>query len=542
VTSAIRRDYRVPFGLFLFALAIRFATFLLHPAAAYPDADYYVSVAREIASGHGAVIPYLWAFPDVGSVVPAVGSLPLPSNAHWMPLASFVQLPFIALLGPTDLASALPFILTGAFLAPFTWALGMDLFGNRRVAALGGLFAACPVVITGLLSQPDNYTLYALLVVGALWGAARAVRDGPSICRAIGIGIAAGLSMWSRNDGFLVPAAIGLVWLVEMLAARRATRPSRLVLRDLLVAAAVTLAVIAPWYVRQLIVFGSLSPSAASGHILWIRTYTEMFAADGPYGPDHLLGEGLGPLIASRIGGAVMAVSLLLTVVAGVILAIPAAAGALAQRHSVTLAPFGAHFVLFLGWSAIVAAPHLATGNFIHAAVALVPLGALLAAAGIDIIIGWLRRHWPLGEMHTGDSTWRLIIIGAVLLMAAAASLTRAQAWDEAAQQRAAAFAWLDAHTAPDVRVMSADPGSIWLGAGRSGIATPTSDLSIIERAVSAYGVRYLVLESDGIVESLVPVLRGTARPAWLGAPVFVSAEVTPSGTPKVAIYPVVGP
>ena len=36
----------------------------------------------------------------------ATAALPIPSNAHWMPLAALVQVPFIWLLGPTALAAA----------------------------------------------------------------------------------------------------------------------------------------------------------------------------------------------------------------------------------------------------------------------------------------------------------------------------------------------------------------------------------------------------------------------------------------------------
>ena len=59
--------------------------------------------------------------------------LPIPSNAHWMPLASIVQVPFIWLLGPTAMASALPFALFGALAAPLAWAIGRDAGAPRSV-------------------------------------------------------------------------------------------------------------------------------------------------------------------------------------------------------------------------------------------------------------------------------------------------------------------------------------------------------------------------------------------------------------------------
>ncbi len=70
-----------------------------------------MDVARSLAAGHGFNIDFIWIFVEVGGKIPANPVLPIPANAHWMPLASIVQVPFIWLLGPTALASSLPFIL-----------------------------------------------------------------------------------------------------------------------------------------------------------------------------------------------------------------------------------------------------------------------------------------------------------------------------------------------------------------------------------------------------------------------------------------------
>ncbi len=53
--------------------------------------------------------------------------LPIPSNAHWLPLASFIQAPFIAVMGATAIASALPMVLIGSLAAPLTWAIARDI-------------------------------------------------------------------------------------------------------------------------------------------------------------------------------------------------------------------------------------------------------------------------------------------------------------------------------------------------------------------------------------------------------------------------------
>ena len=105
---------RTPVALFVLALLVRLALIAVYPDAAYPDSYYYADVARAIAAGHGLSVDFVWIFAEVGNRIPDVPSLPIPSNAHWLPLASLVQVPFITVLGPTALASALPLALIGS--------------------------------------------------------------------------------------------------------------------------------------------------------------------------------------------------------------------------------------------------------------------------------------------------------------------------------------------------------------------------------------------------------------------------------------------
>src|SRR3989304_5649319 len=69
---------------------------------------------------------------------PLAPTLPIPSNAHWMPLASLVQVPFIWLLGAGPLASGLPFWLIGAAAPPITYWMGPDAGFERGPAGGGG--------------------------------------------------------------------------------------------------------------------------------------------------------------------------------------------------------------------------------------------------------------------------------------------------------------------------------------------------------------------------------------------------------------------
>ena len=294
---------RIPLILYGLALAIRLVLIWHFPDPAYPDSFYYVDVARALMAGNGFNIDFIWIFPEVGGSIPTDPTLPIPSNAHWMPLASLVQLPFIAILGPTAWASALPFALIGSIAAPLTWAIARDA-GARRVVAVGsGLLVAVPVLTATYMVQPDNFSLYQPLVIGAFWMGARGLKGSASSF--VIAGLLAGLATLSRNDGLLVLAALGLAFAWDRWRSWRAggsVRPA-IPVRAAVACVALFALVMAPWWLRQLAVFGSISPSSASGKVFYIRDMGEWNSITTPATLDHLLGMGIGPFLLTRIGG-----------------------------------------------------------------------------------------------------------------------------------------------------------------------------------------------------------------------------------------------
>ncbi len=193
---------RKPLLLFVLAVVVRALLFLHFPDPAYPDSYYYVDVARSLAAGHGFNIDFIWIF--VGGRREAsrpTRSCPSPANAHWMPLASIVQVPFIWLLGPTALASVAAVHRSSAR-SPRRWrGRSRATPGPRERVALGaGLLTAIPVLATPFMAQPDNFGLYQPLVVGALWaGGTRPAGPRPELRP--GGRCSSGLATLARSDG-----------------------------------------------------------------------------------------------------------------------------------------------------------------------------------------------------------------------------------------------------------------------------------------------------------------------------------------------------
>ena len=288
----------IPILLFAVALAVRAITAALFLEPAYPDSYYYVNVAQQLASGGGFNVDFIWNFVEVGGSLPAVGVLPIPSNAHWMPLAAIVQVPFIWVLGPTALAAALPFWIAAAAVAPLTYFIGRDAGMPTWQAGAAGLLVAMPAAVSPFLGQPDNFALFMLLGGLALWLCARGIQ-GSRWSFALG-GLIVGLAFLSRNDGVLLGVPFALAFLYDVL---RRPHANRIGWWAAFACVAGFVLVAAPWLLRQLDVFGSLSPSSVGGRILFINEYRELYSVTTETTLESFLAQGVDSIIKSRLDG-----------------------------------------------------------------------------------------------------------------------------------------------------------------------------------------------------------------------------------------------
>ena len=187
--------------------------------------------------------------------------------------------------------------------------------------------------------QPDNFSLYQPLVVASLWMGARGLRgSGRSF-------VAAGLLAGPRHPvaerwpaGARRPRPRLRVGSLAGLAGHE--RPAAISWTAAIGCVAVFVLVMAPWWLRQLAVFGSLSPSTASGKVLFIRDIGEWNSITTPATLQHLLGMGLGPFLETRVGGLIAAVMIYTTLVAGFVLAPFMVIGGWARRRSLDFGPF----------------------------------------------------------------------------------------------------------------------------------------------------------------------------------------------------------
>ena len=228
-----------------------------HPG--YTDAYYYFEAAQRLARGEGLSVDFVWNFLEA----PGFPALPIPSHRFWMPLASALQAGAIATLGgligafgaaqaATSLvALAIPLV---AYLA------ARRLGAAAELAALAGFIAGLGGAYAAAWSSLDNFAPVALLgtvLLSSLDGAARGARR-----EVVAVGLALGGLALARADGALYALAF-------LVFPRRAS----------LAAAALAVAVAAPWYARDLLLG---APEGQLARTLFLVRYEDFFRLAPP--------------------------------------------------------------------------------------------------------------------------------------------------------------------------------------------------------------------------------------------------------------------
>ena len=200
-----------------------------------PDEPFYAQTAAEMLGRHDLVTPYIFGHPQFEK----------PPLFYWLVSASFTA------LGRSEFAARVPGALFGTLLVLMTWAFGRSVFGPRS-GLLAGLVLASGMAyaITARMVLTD--TVFATAVCAscfAFWRAAGGDRPRPGwfVAAAAASAVAA---LVKGPLGTLVPALAGLLWLR---LARRSV-PARG--GTLLAAAAVYLAIAAPWYAAMFSKYG----------------------------------------------------------------------------------------------------------------------------------------------------------------------------------------------------------------------------------------------------------------------------------------------
>lgn len=511
-------------GLALVARAVAVSQVTFVPTV---DSAYYVGVAGRLASGQGLTADVLWTYAS-----PPL-TLPQPAFTLWMPLASLLAAIPMVVGGTTSLLAAqVAMIVVGSALAPLTWyvadqaAAANGLIGRRRATvALGSgivaaLFGPFLVAVTG----PDSSVPFAVLAVAACCAMPRALDTASGRRWGVVLGALLGLAYLARQEAIWV----GLTYLLLLLPELRRRVPGERaawLARSLGPVVAAGAIVVAPWLIRQALVFGSPFPGQAIQN-LWFTRNQDVFAFAQPPTMAAFLAQGPAVII-EHIGAGMwhqlVDVLLLPTLPVGVfgLLGLgwawrsPALRGATALR-AVTLAGV----LMFLATGLLFPVATLA-GTFLHASgpalVALVVIAALATdrvVAAIGTWRGWDKQNAWLAPLVT--------LALALPVMGLEVWLTGSFASNQATREGAAATALESqvpgqAGGGPAV-VISDEPIGFGLATGRPTLILPDEPPADVLQLARQFGARAVLL--FGEVTRSAPGFEGAAcfRPGSLPA------------------------
>ena len=510
-------------GLALVARAVAVSQVSFVPTV---DSAYYVGVAGRLASGQGLTADVLWTYAS-----PPL-TLPQPAFTLWMPLASLLAAIPMVLGGTTSLLAAqVAMIVVGAALAPLTWyvadqaAAANGLTGRRRTTvALGSglvaaLFGPFLVAVTG----PDSSVPFAVLAVAACCVMPRALDAASGRRWGVALGALLGLAYLARQEAIWVGLTYLLLLLPELRRRASGERAAWLArtLGPVVVAGAI---VVAPWLLRQALVFGSPFPGQAIQN-LWFTRNQDVFAFVQPPTMAAFLAQGplvIGEHILAGMWHQLVDVLLLPTLPVGVfgLLGLlwawrtPALRSATALR-ALTLAAA----LMFVATGLLFPVATLA-GTFLHASgpalVALLVVAALATDRAVAAIGAW--RGWDK------QNAW----LAPLVTLALALPLTGLEVWltgsfatNQAARESAAAVAMvgqLPAQAGAPAAVISDEPIGLGLIAGRPTLILPDEPPADVLELARQFGARAVLM--FGEVARSAPGFDGAAcfRPGTLPA------------------------
>lgn len=220
------------------ALALRVAFVFWAPAGLVSDADFYHGHALALLNGNG--------------YTNADGSLAV----LWMPGWPAFLAALYSVFGPLVRAAQLANALLGAGTAALVYLLGVRLFDRRTALVAGALYAVWPGVVF-YVAVLFSETLFTAMFTSAILLTVIAAQTGRAAWLAAAA-LALALTLWVRSE----PIAFLPVFAWFLARARGSWRRGAL---EAGLLAAVMLAGVAPWTLRNARAFGQFVPTSANG-------------------------------------------------------------------------------------------------------------------------------------------------------------------------------------------------------------------------------------------------------------------------------------
>ncbi len=333
-----------------------------------------------------------------------------------VPLLGVLMTPVTLVFGPSASYNLLNILLPG--LACYAMYRAARLWLPTRIGAIaaGAFFG-----LSGMLTYQAWYHIniaYGTLFLPVALEAAVRLRRGPTIGRAVILGVVLGASALVNQESVVMAVIVAVLALIPWLLAARDQSGVLTRLKVLAVAAVTAIVVASPQLVamvQQARAGGTAAPATAYGYTTWVADLPSLFAPSPRLVNDGL--AGLGHIYTSRTH-----LETLNTF--GVLLSLLAVLGLLAswRRRSAWLLA-----LLWLGGAALALGPVLDVGRHVY-----VPLAQNWDGLRVSALMPytWFLRTPGLSIFREADRLALLGLVGAALLAGAAVDwLARSRAW-----------------------------------------------------------------------------------------------------------------
>jgi 4-amino-4-deoxy-L-arabinose transferase-like glycosyltransferase len=490
--------------LILYLAAVSFYTVmgLAQKTPGYMDASYYYVTGQQLATGKGAIEPFVWNYLNDPQQIPA------PAFTYWMPLPALLSALGMWLFHSTSFFAARSlFILLAAFIPVLTVYFTTNFTSNRIYLVLAALFTFLCGSYLPYLTTTETFlpffllgALYLLLARDIFQRLEKAI-DGKWLFTALGV--VAGLMHLTRADGILWFLG-GLAILLFSVKSNKRTIWLNSALFTL-----GYLAVMSGWLIRNTILFGSPFPPGSSLAV-WFTGYNDLFLyPSSELTPVHLISAGIGKILKARAVVGFLNLENLVGVVGNVVL-LPFMIIGLWKTRKARLTQFVVLMITLLFCLMTIVFPYAGfRGGFFHSMSAFQIFLWAAAITGLDVVV-----HWTVAKLKWVETKSRVLLTIALTLGIAAMSTVayiQKIGLDGQWNLQYAQFSAIDQRIRTisginNYSVMINDSPSYYAATGRTAIQLSSGSPKDVLALMKKFNVGYLVVNEDcpESIESLV--------------------------------------
>jgi hypothetical protein len=399
----------------------------------------------------------------------------------------------------TYAGARLIFILIAAVIPLITAKLALDITGRRDLSLISGLLAVFSIYYLPFMPVTDNYGPFMLLG-GSIFLLIKKERWWAFLV----MGLLAGFMNLARSDGLLW---LGLVGLLSLWRAFETDQPIKdklqtFVFSGLLIFIGYSV-VMAPWYARNISVFGS--PMAPGGsRILWLTNYNDTFAFPAAQvNMSSWLEAGWGAALKVRLWALRMNVLNTFGAQGGILLFPFILIGFWQIRQNIRAKVAATGWLLLIIVMTLVFPLTGARGGFYHAGAAFQPFWWALAPVGLSRLTDLLYRRKILTAEHAGTVFQGMLVLVSFLLSGVIIQVRILQpGWQPEEELYVKVERFLVEHGAgPEEIAIVRNPAGYYIVSGRPTIVMPPGGPDTILELAEQYEASYFVLESGGVLE-----------------------------------------